>query len=122
MIWQDYFKAPFHSDEYGMYCFDSEDNICLQYDSDRTGYNGHILKEIVCILNGISVKCSYDINKATVVKNATDCFVMFENGDCLTVRAWGYLTGVKHLSNKDAAAVQDSFLDYIVNKIKESQK
>ena len=117
MIWKEYFKAPFHCDDYGRYCFDSENNICLDYYSDRTAYDGTELKQIVDILNGESEFCVQDITKATITKDDTDCFIMFENGDCLTVRSWGYLTGVKPLSNKDAAALQDSFLDWIVDKL-----
>lgn len=121
MDFKDIFKAPYNTDEYGIYMFDADENICLEY-NPATTYDETTLHQVAKILNGEDEWFPHDINKATVTKNATDCFVMFENGDVLTVRSWGYLTGVKHLSNKDAAAVQDNFLDWVVNKIKETQK
>ena len=113
------FKPPYSTDDYGLYVFDKDSNICLDYHSNRIDYNPDITKHLCALLNGESDTFEHKIKE--YVKNATDCFIMLENGDVITVRAWGYLTGVKHLSNKDAAAVQDSFLDYIVNKIKEVQ-
>lgn len=118
MDFKDIFKAPFSSD-YGLYCFDADKHICLEYNSENV-FDEHIVQQIADILNDKPSKFNKDINKATVVKNATDCFVMFEDGDVITVRGWGYLTGVLHLSGKDAAKIQDDFLDFIVNKIKES--
>lgn len=120
MDFKDIFKPPFSTDDYGIYMFDANNNICLDY-NPATTYNETIIHQIAKILNGEDTLFSYNINKATVTKNTTDCFIMFENGDVITVRSWGYLTGVKHLSNKDAAKVQDDFLDWVVNKIKESQ-
>lgn len=120
MDFKDIFKSPFSTDDYGLYVFDKESNICLDYSSDRDDYNPNILKQLCALLNGESDTFKHKIKE--YVKNANDCFVMLENGDVITVRSWGYLTGVKHLSNKDAAKVQDDFLDFVVNRIKESQK
>lgn len=120
MDFKDIFKAPYHCDDYGIYMFAQDDVIALDYYSDRTSYDGDILKQLCALLNGESDTFEHKIKE--YVKNATDCFIMLENSDVITVRSWGYLTGVKHLSNKDAAKVQDDFLDFVVNRIKESQK
>lgn len=120
MIWQDYFKPPYSTDDYGIYMFDADENICLEY-NPATTYDETIIHQVAKILNGEDKWFPHDINKATVVKNANDCFIMLENSDVITVRGWGYLTEVKHLSNKDAAKIQDDFLEFVVNKIKESQ-
>ena len=120
MDFKDIFKPPYSTDDYGLYVFDKDNNICLDYSSYRIDYNPDITKQLCALLNGESDTFEYKIKE--YVKNANDCFIMLKNGDVIIVRTWGYLTGVKHLSNKDVAAVQDSFLDYIVNKIKESQK
>lgn len=119
MDFKDIFKPPFSTDDYGIYMFAKNDVIALEYYSDRTSYDGDILKQLCTLLNGKSNTFKHTIKED--VKNANDCFIMLENGDVITVRSWGYLTGVKHLSNKDAAAVQDNFLDWVVNKIKENQ-
>jgi hypothetical protein len=118
MNFKEIFKAPFSTDDYGLYVFDKDSNICLDY-SNKIDYNPNITKQLCALLNGESVTFEYKLK--AYVKNATDCFIMFENGDVITIRGWGYLTGVKRLSNKDATAVQDSFFDYIINKIKENQ-
>lgn len=120
MDFKDIFKPPFSTDDYGIYMFAQDDIIALDYYSDRTPYDGDILKQLCALLNGESDTFEHKIKE--YVKNANDCFVMLENGDVITVRSWGYLTGVLKLSNKDAAKVQDAFLDWIVDKIKESQK
>lgn len=120
MDFKDIFKPPFSTDDYGLYVFDKESNICLDYSSDRDDYNPNILKQLCMLLNEESDTFEYKI--AEYVKNATDCFIALENGDTIIVRGWGYLTGVLKLSNKDAGKVQDDFLDWIISKIKESQK
>lgn len=120
MDFKDIFKPPFSTDDYGLYVFDKDFNICLDYHSNRIDYNPDITKQLCALLNRESDTFEYKIKEN--VQNATDCFIMLENGDVITVRAWGYLIGVLKLSNKDAAKIQDDFLDYIVNKIKESQK
>lgn len=119
MNFKDIFKAPFATDDYGLYVFDKEFNICLDYYSSRIDYNPDITKQLCALLNGESDTFEHKIKE--YVKNATDCFVMLENGDTITVRSWGYLTGVLKLSDKDAAKIQDDFLDWVVNKIKENQ-
>lgn len=119
MDFKDMFKAPFSTDDYGIYMFDADDNICLEYNSDNYCHDDYVLKQLCALLNGESNTFDYKIKE--VVKNANDCFIMLENSDVITVRSWGYLTGIKHLSNKEAAAIQDSFLDWVVNKIKEAQ-
>ena len=120
MDFKDIFKAPFSTDDYGLYIYDKDSNICLDYYSNRIDYNPDITKQLCALLNEESKAFEHKIKE--VIKNANDCFIMLENGDTITVRGWGYLTGVKHLSNKDAATVQDSFLDWVVNKIKDAQK
>lgn len=120
MDFKEIFKTPFYTDDYGLYVFDKDSNICLDYYSDRIDYNPDITKQLCALLNGESDTFEHKIKEH--VKNVTDCFIMLENGDVITVRGWGYLIGVLKLSNKDASKVQDDFLDWIVNKIKESQK
>lgn len=120
MNFKDIFKPPYSTDDYGIYMFDADENICLDYTSDRTSYNGDILKQLCSFLNGDADAFKHEVKE--VVTDAHNCYFVLENNDIIGVRGWGYLTGVKHLSNKDAAKLQDDFLDYIVNKIKESQK
>lgn len=119
MDFKDIFKAPYSTDDYGLYVFDKEDNICLDYYSDRIDYNPDITKQLCSLLNGESDTFEHKIKE--YVKNANDCFIILENSDVITVRGWGYLTGVLKLSNKDAAKIQDDFLDWVINKIKENQ-
>lgn len=119
MDFKEIFKAPYSTDDYGVYMFAQDDIIALTYYSNRTSYDGDILKQLCAFLNEESDIFEHKIKE--YAQTPDDCFIMFENGDIIAVRSWGYLTGVLKLSNKDAAKIQDDFLDWVVNKIKESQ-
>lgn len=119
MDFKDIFKAPFSTDDYGLYVFDKDSNICLDYYSSRIDYNPDTTKHLCALLNGESDTFEHKIKE--YVKNATDCFIMLENSDVIAVRGWGYLTGVLTLSNIDASKIQDDILDWVINKIKEGQ-
>ena len=46
MDFKDIFKPPYSTDDYGLYVFDKDNNICLDYSSYRIDYNPDITKQL----------------------------------------------------------------------------
>ena len=49
MDFKDIFKAPFSTDDYGIYMFDADNNICLEYNSNSYCHDDYVLKQLCAI-------------------------------------------------------------------------
>lgn len=118
--WKDIYHPPFYLAKYGSWVYDSAGNFVFQFEpmfdkqaNYAEGYKGLEKKLLNCI-NGENTERT---NKA--VHKEGEIFI----GDVhlITIRGWGNLTGYggHRLSEKEAANVQDTFAEYIVEKLNE---
>ncbi len=117
-----YFKGEspkFHCDPYGIYIFtgeyaDGDGLLALDTNLD----DGYMMQSLCNFLNGeLNV---FQPRIKEVILDNNDAAIVFEGDFEVRARGWGYLTGVKNLSNEEAAQVQNDFINWIVDKIKNS--
>lgn len=120
--WKDIYKLPVKLSQLGSHVYDSHGNFVFQfepiYDSKGNYAEGYkqLEKSLIACINGESIERTNNL-KAT--HNQGEIFI----GDVhlITIRGWGNLTGVggHRLSEKEAANVQDTFAEYIVERLNE---
>lgn len=110
-----YFKLPFVLDDWCSYVWDATGHqMVLKFSPDFDG-NGfdEVKKEIISVING---------NPKTTKLNTFSAKGedIFSDGKYfMCVRGWGYLTGQGSLSlsNERATEIQDSLVNYILEKL-----
>lgn len=114
MIHENYFKLPLKHDEYASFMVWTEDN---ERAIDIIRDDKKLQKDIIKTLNG--EKDDFSIGILTYENGE-----IFENGKILLrIRSWGNLTGIggHNLPAKEAAAIQDSFAEWIIEKLTNPQ-
>lgn len=115
MNWQDVYKLPLHN--LGpVKAFSS--NSIMAYDYLDWKQPQEYYDHIVAIING-------DIDSNSICQCINEGCIIFKvnpNGSkipILRIRGWGHLTGVGglHLPSEEAAKIQDSFTNYIVERL-----
>ena len=103
-----YFKAPFYTDDYYMYIFDSNNQVMFDILDDNE-------QKIDMIIDCLNDKSEYKFANASINGENID----IDNKPTLSVRGWGYLTGTGALglSNEDAIEIQKNMLEFIKNKL-----
>lgn len=105
--WQEVYKLPFYNDDHcAIYVRDAE---------NRTVFNkaDNDADELIEKINGFSDK-KFNVTREGI-------WICVDGVRKLMIRGWGRLTGLNAycLHGTDAAALQDEFGDWIVNKLKE---
>lgn len=112
MTWEEVYKLPLQCN---MYCpsivFDSNNNHALDILTD----DDEFVKEIIDVLNGMSDK-KFEIIEQRPTK------IKLQNAT-IVIRGWGHLigTGGLHLPEEEAAQIQDSFQEWVANKLKKNR-
>ena len=109
----DKYHPKFHCDPYGIYMFAGDDTcddniMVLDCHNDDSGC---VLRSLCNYLNG-----NIPVFQPRIIGHHKDTIIL-ETGWVIRARGWGYLTGVKHLSNEEAAKVQDDFIKWVVDRI-----
>ena len=103
-----YFKAPFHTDDYYLYIFDSNNQVMFNILDDNE-------QKIDMIIDCMNDKSEYKFANVTINGENID----IDNKPILCVRGFGYLTGAGalRLSNEDAIEIQNNMLEFVKNKL-----
>lgn len=115
MNWQDIYKLPLHNlSKIKAYSA----NSVMAYDYLNWKHPQEYYDHIVAIING-------DIESDSMCQFINEgCLIFKVNPDggkipILRIRGWGHLTGTGglHLPSEKAAEIQDSFVNYIVERL-----
>lgn len=109
---EDVYKKPFRTDEYGSYIWSSNGVMTF---SSYDNANLPFMKRVCRVLNG-EIKADFP-HKFEASKNNT---AIFYNGELVFfVRRWGHLTGryALNLNPKLAANIQDDFIAHVVKML-----
>lgn len=107
--WQDIYKLPLIKSEYGSWVYDSNNNFVFQFQIRNEEARDKILE----IING-----DREPTKDNKVEYQ-EGHILSNGKELILIRGWGNLTGVggHNLPAQDAANIQDTFADYIVDKL-----
>lgn len=112
--WKDIYKLPLVLDDIIRWVWDSNDNFVFQFTTD----DEETTKNIIDLLNNKS-DISIIGNKFYHINGS-----VYDNQDnqIILIRGWGNLTGTgsHNLKEEEAANIQDTFAEYIVNTLNES--
>ena len=103
-----YFKAPFYTDDYYMYIFDSNNQVMFNIlDNNK--------QKINMIIDCLNDKSEYKFANVSINGENID----IDNKPILCVRGFGYLTGAGALglSNEDAIKIQNDMLEFVIIKL-----
>lgn len=117
MKFTDAWKLPFKADPsgYTIYIFDSNNKTCFNFYSEDT----ELYNRIIALLNSDTINTRpFDVVK----HDNMSIFVADENNELmkiLTVRGWGYLTGMAalNLDYETAVKLQTELIEYASNKL-----
>lgn len=116
MNWQDVYKLPLKVDEYCPVITWTADN---QRAFDwRAGIQPYKQQELIDAINGTKqFQFKYKFYRNGI--NIYSEHPVFKGSPVLCIRGWGYLIGIGglHLSQEEAARIQDEFGDYIVERL-----
>lgn len=109
--WKDIYKLPLIPDDIISWVWDSNDNFVFQFVIEDESS----IKNIIEILNG---------NNDNKIKDNTfshkNGYILDKNENkIILIRGWGNLTGIgsHNLKEREAANIQDTFAEYIVNEL-----
>lgn len=110
--WDDIYKLPLYQEDLGSQVYDAERNFVFQFEE--------LSKEEEQALINV-------LNDDTPLDEPMEVFFNQANGEIfnknevliITIRGWGNLTGIgaHNLSSDDACSIQDTFGQWIVNKL-----
>ena len=117
LTFNDAWIGPFHYDGCG-YIYDSENTMVFTFECPDDIEEDKMYKEIsdkmVNALNGLEVEPINGIE----IQDGVD---LYKDGKLIGYfRGWGHLTGTgaMNLSSETATKLQDSFIDYVMEKLK----
>lgn len=118
-IWSDIYKLPLE-DEYidddfrSKRIYDSDGNFVFQF--LKVGYETQI--NILHLING-----NLDKHPVKVHFKHDDGYILANGAKLMLIRGWGNLTGTggHNLNEKEAANVQDTFIEYVLAKLNNLQ-
>lgn len=111
--WKDVYKLPFKLDSYGgIHVFDSRNNLVFQFDE-----NIENPKSLIKVIND-EIKFE-STKKANLIYNEKDQCIYVDNEPIISIRGYGYLTGIGglKLSHNEAAHIQDTLAEYIIEQL-----
>lgn len=117
LTFNDAWIGPFHYDGWG-YIYDSENTMVFTFecpdDEEELKMHQEFANKMVNVLNGLEVE---PIN-CIEIQDGVD---LYKDGKLIgCFRGWGHLTGTgaMSLSSETAKRLQDSFIEYVMNKLK----
>lgn len=128
MEWNEFYKFPLMIDEYGGNVIAQPGKLGYRWAFDWIG-NDYISEfpidgqrgeqlaaAIVSYLNGES---EYKPDYTWTRDEEDPCVICINGQQCICIRGWGELTGTGgyHLSEDEAAKIQDDFRDFIIAKL-----
>lgn len=125
--YKDFYKPPYSISKYGSHIWDSKDHMVAQFEYKFTK-QGNFDPEFKKLTENILEVLSSDDKKLesnhTFRKEGLHIFIDNYFQPIITIRGWGRLTGIGgyNLSDEDAINVQDTFADWIVNRLNNEQK
>lgn len=126
MTWNEFFKFPLMIDEHGGWVIAQPGKLGYRWAWDwiendficeyPIGVNrgSALAKNIVSFVNGETDKRPDYIWSAD---EYDPCVICINGQPCMEIRSWGELTGGLHLSQQEAAKIQDDFKNFIINKL-----
>lgn len=116
MNWTDIWKGPFKNDHYG-YIWDNENTMVFTVDDlteENDKWMNSFCNNIVNVLNGNEPTEKY---AGLEIKDGCDLYI---NDEMIGYfRGWGHLTGGLKLTGEEAVKLQDSLIEFVLNKISE---
>ena len=134
--WKDYFKPPFIGDMYdpGNIWDSNGEHITSPTNQTDIACDTSIFdveRAMTAVTDSMNAnaesECIETDVKFTDVRYVGDAgsstvyFTAYGLELSLEIRSWGYLTGVKRMSNEDAAAVQDAIGNFIVESLNKAK-
>lgn len=118
LTFKDFYKTPFKRSMNGLYV--KSDNNIPTFIGGSENADIH-LKNIVEILNGNKFVYKYDKNDVSIVDKAK---IVIYQKEIIIIRGWGSLIGCNGfgLKPKEAAKVQDDFIQWVVDMITEKKE
>lgn len=122
--YKDIYVFPLHKTKYSSQVYDAKGNFVFQFEPKFV--NGEYLdgwedfeSEVIDCLNG-SLSMNYD--GVFILKDGEIFAQKTDNKNVvhiITIRGWGNLTGIgaHHLHEDEAANIQDTFAEFIINKL-----
>ena len=123
--YKDIYKFPLHKTKYGSHVNDAEYNFVFQFEPKFTekgnyaeGWKEFEDKVLNCLNDITPLELE---NKSIFTLDEGEIFI--NQGDVkshiITIRGWGNLTGIgaHNLSGEDASNIQDTFAEYIIQKL-----
>ena len=109
--YSDIYKFPLHIQKYSSWVWDEADNFVFQFEF-RDAEKRELL---VKVING---ECN--LTNTSLVFHHKDGYILTQDNDqVILIRGWGGLTGIggHNLEQVEAANIQDTFADYIVERL-----
>lgn len=108
--WKDVYKLPFKLDSYGQHVFDSRNNLVFEFDE--------YIANPSTLLKAINDEKVIE-QKANLTYNEKDQCIYVDNEPVISIRGYGYLTGIGglKLSHENAAHIQDTLAEYIIEQL-----
>lgn len=118
LTFKDFYKTPFKRSMNGLYV--KSDNNIATFIGGSENADIH-LNNIVEILNGNKFAYKYDKNDVSIVDKTK---IVINQKEIIIVRGWGSLIGCNGfgLKPKEAAKVQDDFIQWVVDMITEKKE
>ena len=112
--WTDVYKLPMKMDYYGGYIFDSRCQMMAQFVGEMEEDNSDMFDCITKKYTELDAEFEY---------RQRDQMVLADGEEVISIRGYGYLTGVGGLKlpHDEAAKIQDEFGQYIVDKLNGKQ-
>lgn len=111
--WTDIWRAPFYNDGMG-YIWGEGNMMTFTAEESDTLWMKVFLEDMTKVLNGEELVEKYE--GLTVVDG---CDLCWQNHMIGSFRGWGHLTGGLHMSEEEAAEVQDGLIHFVVDKMTE---
>lgn len=110
LTFKDLYQFPFHQAKYGDWVYDLNSNFIFQFEN----VDKETRQKFIDILNGDLT----EYNRQDITSQDGEVFI--DGNHFITIRGWGNLTGVGayNLDGEYAAKIQDTLLDYILEKLK----
>lgn len=109
--YKDIYKFPLHQDKYSGWVWDADDNFVFQFE-----YKGDATRaQMLDVINGEDLFTNPDLS----FKHTEGIITSNLGEDMIMIRGWGNLTGTggHNLHPNDAINVQDTFAEYIVERL-----
>lgn len=124
--YKDIYRFPLKKAKYGSWVYDSANNFVFQFESkfDEKGSYAKGWQEFVAkVIDTLNAEDKMALHHGKFVHENGDIFIQEDKlkTHVITIRGWGGLTGVggHNLSSEDAANIQDTFADFIVERLNE---